>query len=394
MLVPIPSLIVCCNALGRWPPQAQHAGRRGPRSLSGVTPDLSRFVPSVKSCGFHFTAAIPANYSTDSVSNSTTRRVSQPGSVNKGEPRGVKRREEKNQQTKSRSASGDNDDGRPVRRSVYQHCTFCSLCGMFRRRRRAVAKCEACPRILCGTCAGRKGEAVPLARNAEDVVLSADKCLCRSKDSEFPKPPPGVDPKAHLLKHLRRHDLSRMFREPVDVEDAPGYLGVVPREDMMDLGTLERRMVNRKEYQSSRGQKRFRSNVKKIWTNCRTYAGYSSSSESSTEDDEIPGIVRCTIILEAMTQRFYANYMREENDELVSVVGSRQTELDHRKDNSKRFNKSMPSRGGVWSHDVLFGATEPSNVDSEKETTTSGMSNENYRIRGTVVGRKRKCFLG
>lgn len=316
-----------------------------------------------------------ANDSTASVSNSTTR-VSQPNCVDKGEPRSVKRRGD----IQKKNTSVSDNDGGPDLRNIYQHCTFCSLCGMFRRSRRAVAKCEACPRILCGTCAGRKGEMVTRARNVQDAVFPADKCLCRSNDSEFPKPPAGVDPKAHLLKHLRRHDLSRMFRGPVDVEDAPGYLGVVPREDMMDLGTLERRMVNRKDYQSSRGQKRFRANIKKIWANCRTYAGY---SESSTED-EIPGIVRCSFILEAMTQRFYASYMREENDELVGVMGSRLANFDRRKDN--RFANPIPSRG-VRSHDVLFGATEPNDV-SVKET--SDMDNEDCRIRGTVVGRKRK----
>lgn len=277
--------------------------------------------------------------------------------------------------TKWEESESSGSESKPVQRNRYQHCTFCSSCEAFRTDLQAVAKCEACPRILCRECAGRKGENVPRTRNAEDVVFPAKKCLCQSNDSEFPKPRKGKDPKAHLLKHLRRHDLSRMFREPVDVEENPDYTSVVPREKRMDLGMVRTRMVQHKEYQSSRGQKRFRADIKKIWTNCWAYAGYSEHSTG-----EVAGIVRCTIILEAMTQKFYTSYMKDQ--ELVGDKESWQVESDRRKE--EEFARC--ARPNVFSGEAVpFAAVE---FEDEFEEETD-VEDENSRLSATV-GRKRK----
>lgn len=266
-------------------------------------------------------------------------------------------------------------ESKPEGRNRLEHCTFCSSCEAFRTDEEAVAKCEACPRILCRKCAGRKGENVPRARDAEDTVFPASKCRCQSKDSEFPKPRKGKDPKAHLLKHLRRHDLSRMFREPVVLEENPGYRCAIPIEQRMDLGMVTTRLVKNKEYQSSRGRKRFRADLKKIWTNCWRFAGYSELSTG-----EVPGIVRCTIILEAMTQKYYTSYM--EDQELVGDKGSWQVEPDRCRE--KEFARC--ARPDVFSDEAVPFAAAEFEDDFAEETD---VEDENSRLSATV-GHKRK----
>lgn len=303
----------------------------------------------------------------DSVSAATAR-VDRPDAVDE--------REAPDANTWEENSSGCESE--PVRRDRYRHCTFCSSCEEVRTDRQAVAKCEACPRILCRKCSGIKGVKVPRGRTAEDIVFPSHKCLCQSKDSEFPKPRKGKDPKAHLLKHLRRHDLSRMFREPVEVEDNPGYLSVVPHEKMMDLGTVRKRMVDHKEYQSSRGQKRFRADIRKIWTNCWDYAGYNEHSM-----DEVAGIVRCTVILEAMTHKFYTSYMDEQ--ELGGDKESSQAESNRRKEEG--FARCVRPGVGCSNEVVPFAAVD---LEDGFEAETDS-EDENSRI-GSTVGHKRKIF--
>lgn len=317
--------------------------------------------------GLRFAAPTQADASTESVSSSPAR-VGRLDSVDKRETPGVRKWEE---------SQNSGSESKPVPRDRYQHCTFCSSCEIFRTDLHAVAKCEACPRILCRKCASQKGEEVPCVRNAEDTAFPADKCLCQSKDSEFPKPRKGKDPKAHLLKHLRRHDLSLMFREPVDVEDNPGYLDVVLREQMMDLGTLMIRTVKHKKYQSSRGQKLFRDDIKKIWINCWSYAGYGDHSTG-----EVAGIVRCTIILEVMVQKYYTSCMEEEQ-ELVGDKESWQAASDRRK--KEEFARCARFSGGFSGEEVPFAPEEfKDGVDEETD-----VEDESSRI-GAAVGHKRK----
>lgn len=194
----------------------------------------------------------------------------------------------------------------------YRHITFCSSCRGPREPRQAVALCQLCPRMFCGLCAAGLGEDVSPVEGADDVLLSGEKCVCLERDSEFPKPPKDVRPEAHLLEQLFAHDLSLQFREEVAVYDNPGYLGVITRSEMMDLGTVRKNMqLNR--YETSRGQGKFRSDVKQIWLNCWKFAGFSRENNAP-----VPGIVSCARILDSMVVKFCNAYM-EGQEELVSV---------------------------------------------------------------------------
>ncbi|CAM9119476.1 unnamed protein product, partial [Hapterophycus canaliculatus] len=264
----------------------------------------------------------------------------------------------------------------------YQHCTYCSLCHAFRTEPEAVAKCQACPRIWCRKCSEGKGEEVPRARYADDVTLPADKCLCQSEDAEFPKPLHGEDPQAHLLKHLVRHDLSRMFREPVDVEDNPGYLGIVPREDMMDLHTVETKLKKNKQYRSPRGQMLFRADLQKIWRNCWKYADYRPDRH-----DTPAGIVRCTLILQAMSEKFFVDHMQQRE---LAAEDSSQAGWNRRE--REGFAKCTPRAPNpqLWPSGTSADLLDP--LDGSDEETDSDLDEENSRI-GARVGRKRKFVV-
>lgn len=261
----------------------------------------------------------------------------------------------------------------------YQHCTFCSLCRAFRTEPQAIAKCEACPRILCRKCAARKGEEVPRSAFAADVALPAEKCRCQSDDAEFPEPREGKDPQAHLLKYLFRHDLSQMFREAVNVEDNPGYLGVVPREDMMDLRTVETKLKKNKQYRSPRGQMLFRADLQKIWVNCWKYAAYRPD-----RDDISAGIVRCTLILQAMVEKFYFDHMGQLE---VATHDSWRAGSDSReRERLGRCTRPAP-KPQLWPSGTFCDALDP--LDGSDEETDTDLDEENSRI-GATVGHKRR----
>ena len=175
-------------------------------------------------------------------------------------------------------------------RDRYLYITFCSVCRQPREELQAVALCQRCPRMFCDVCAAILGQNVDPAPGASDVVLSNEKCVCLQRDSEFPRPPKGVRPEAHLLELLFAHDLSVQFRQEVDVVDNPGYLGVITRSEMMDLGTMRENM-RRQQYETTRGQRRFLLHIKQIWLNCRKFAGCSPES-----DAPVPGIVSLSLI--------------------------------------------------------------------------------------------------
>lgn len=166
--------------------------------------------------------------------------------------------------------------------------------------------------MFCGLCAAGLGQSVSPVEGDSDVLLPGEKCVCLRRDSEFPKPPKGVRPEAHLLEHLFAHDLSLQFREEVAVYDNPGYLGVITRGEMMDLGTMRKNM-QRNRYDTARGQGKFRSDVKQIWLNCWKFAGCSPESTAP-----VPGIVSCARILDRMVGKFCDAYM-EGPEELISV---------------------------------------------------------------------------
>ena len=231
---------------------------------------------------------------------------------------------------------GERDDCTSLKREpaglgVHSHCTFCSRCREFRTDQAAVAKCEACPRILCRTCARRKHVDVPRGTHSDDIFFPVDKCQCQVRDVEFPKPRPGKDLQAQLLKYILRHDLSLLFRKEVNVEEVPGYLSAVPRDEMMDLGTMKTKMNDRKQYQSPRGKLMFRADLKRIWMNCWNFAGHTPE----TPMHEAAGIVRCTLILEAMIQKYYEAYLPQQE----LVVDKRSWQADQLRRREEKFAK-------------------------------------------------------
>lgn len=187
-------------------------------------------------------------------------------------------------------------------RDSYLHVTYCSWCNVRRDESQAVALCAQCPRMCCSDCLLGFGEKVP---RAGCVLLPAGKCLCLRWDSQFPKPPDDIQPEDHLLQQLVAHDLSLLFREEVDSSENPGYIGVITREEMMDLSTMENKM-SKIQYRTTRGRRMFRKDLKQIWLNCWKYAGFAPGS-----DAPVPGIVSCTLILEAMVDKFYKSYIEE-----------------------------------------------------------------------------------
>lgn len=187
-------------------------------------------------------------------------------------------------------------------RISYLHVTYCSWCCKGREESQAVALCALCPRVCCRGCLRGLSEKVPRAGH---VVLPADKCLCLRWDSNFPQPPKGIEPEAHLLQQLVAHDLSRLFQEEVNPSENPGYIGVITREEMMDLSAMNKKM-QKIQYQTTRGRRMFRKDLKQIWLNCWKYAGFAPES-----DAPVPGIVSCTLILEAMVDKFYKSYIQQ-----------------------------------------------------------------------------------
>lgn len=255
----------------------------------------------------------------------------------------------------------------------YQYVTFCSKCREARVERQAVALCQLCPRIFCGVCAASLGQKVDPAPGASDVLLPGEKCICLQRDSEFSKPPKGVRPEAHLLEQLFAHDLSLQFREEVDVVDNPGYLGVITRSEMMDFGTMKENM-RRKRYETTRGQRIFRLDVKQIWLNCWKFAGCSPES-----DAPLPGIVSCASILERMVGKFCDAHMQGQEELFENAAGNRtrHEQFAHLARNAA-FGESEEEEEFVESDEETESEPEPEMVDVLPPSTA-------------LAGRKRKA---
>lgn len=125
----------------------------------------------------------------------------------------------------------------------------------------------------------------------------------------------------------------------------------------------------------------FRRDLKRMWQNCWYFANH--TPESSIE--EAAGIVRSTIILEAMVQKFFAAYMEE--TELVAATGTWQADQDRRHD--QKFvmcaNPSFSWPGGG------LGSPEPpvAAAEFDDDSDCVDLDEENMRI-GATVGHKRK----
>lgn len=204
------------------------------------------------------------------------------------------------------------------------HLNACANCEALAGKDEIVVLCRQCPRIFCVYCA--RSCAIQIVRPLATVRarssscgrdLETNKCpsCLRRTDDEFPAPVAGVVPTAHLLQEIFKHDLSRLFREPVDIEEYPDYLRKVGREHMMDLQTMMQNLTGGK-YATRRGRGKYKEHLNRIWHNCRYYADCDELG-SPLYDTVVPGIVRCALILEGMVGRFYAQYMPNEQGILL-----------------------------------------------------------------------------
>lgn len=113
----------------------------------------------------------------------------------------------------------------------------------------------------------------------------------------------------HLLNELLRHDLSLCFREPVDIAKHPDYVESIGRTAMMDLGTMLSKLQG-KRYPRRRGPGQFMEDLNRIWRNCRRFAGCDELGRPHY-GKTVPGIVRCALTLEAMSDKFFSSYMSD-----------------------------------------------------------------------------------
>lgn len=202
------------------------------------------------------------------------------------------------------------------------HATTCAYCDIPPTDDEAIGLCDECPRMFCAACSqnvlhrgssliGKTGAGARVSPGTSEDDFSIGECpwCTRDGDREFSPPPDGAEPMRHLLDELMRHDLSRCFRGPVDVEEHPDYLESIGRDKMMDLGTMISKMDNRK-YPRRRGPGMFWEDLNRIWRNCRRFAGCDEIGRPH-DDTVVPGIVRCALILEAMSKRYHSAHISD-----------------------------------------------------------------------------------
>lgn len=217
------------------------------------------------------------------------------------------------------------------------HVTVCALCHECPLDDTRIIFCQECPRIFCVKC-------LVNSLPKQDMGLSADtraflegdmnflirKCpsCVAGRDAEF-CPPEGIAPMKHLLKELLSHELSRCFREPVDTWEHPDYFESVGRGCMIDLGTMMKKLDTRK-YPRRRGPGQYLDDLSRIWRNTRKYAGCDELGRPY-HGTTVPSIVRCALILEAMSERFCAAYMSDQHEAVNS-----ETSWDHWRQKKKQ----------------------------------------------------------
>lgn len=199
------------------------------------------------------------------------------------------------------------------------HSMICSYCSEIPCRKVVVALCKLCPRRFClkrfrddilnsniypGTL--DSFTRTLLQGQQGDILVESCPWCFQNRDANFSLPPEGVSWMTHLLQELLRHDLSYCFREPVDTEKYPGYVQRIGRDSMMDLGSMMTKVKTGK-YSSRRGPGQFIEDLRKIWKNCRKFARCDDLGKP-TEGDDLPGIARCALILEAMSTKFVLNH--------------------------------------------------------------------------------------
>ncbi|CAM9914948.1 unnamed protein product [Ectocarpus sp. 12 AP-2014] len=205
------------------------------------------------------------------------------------------------------------------------HLMDCASCQHSLPEGDPIGRCERCPRSFCSQCLKRGlveqdvelealGQDCRSLLNGKQGDFSIDRCpeCCSGKDNEFAPPPPGDAPMDHLLNELLRHDLSLCFREPVDIVKHPDYVESIGRNAMMDLGTMLSKLQG-KRYPRRRGPGQFQEDLNRIWRNCRRFAGCDELGRPHY-GNTVPGIVRCALTLEAMSDKFISSYMSDNQE--------------------------------------------------------------------------------
>ena len=213
-------------------------------------------------------------------------------------------------------------EGREGAEERSSHLMDCALCQDPLPEDESIGRCGVCPRSFCTQCLehglheegvnlkglDQDGRAMLDGRTGDFFVEQCPRCI-RGCDDHFTAPSPGAVPMEHLLNELMQHDLSICFREPVDTDKHPDYVESIGRLAMMDLGTMLNKL-ERKRYPRRRGPGQFLEDLNRIWRNCRRYAGCDELGQPHY-GTTVPGIVRCALILEAMSIKFCAAYMSD-----------------------------------------------------------------------------------
>ncbi|CAM9361295.1 unnamed protein product [Sphacelaria rigidula] len=276
------------------------------------------------------------------------------------------------------------------------HLASCCVCGVVAPNEHAIF-CRSCPRTVCLSCVrSSAGDGMKLVQNSLNkgcFDLEMRECpLClRASDKSLPAPPtvamPTEDLLRHLLQALLQHDLSREFREPVDVTVHPDYLYKIGRGKTMDLQTMMAKLAGGK-YSTRRGRRTFKEDLRRIWRNCRYYAECDEQGVP-LDGTSTPAIVRCALVLERMISRFYALYMPDDDDVLLPVTswdGWRQAkQLEDQRARlqlSEHQTRAIEANGGGETPDEVVCTTPrlPSTwsrmVNSGSGTTSNSGKNE------------------
>lgn len=211
-------------------------------------------------------------------------------------------------------------EGREGAEGRSSHLMDCASCEDALPDGDPTGRCDVCPRSFCARCLERglreqevelggmdvESRALLDGKQGDFFIAKCPECM-RGKDQEVSPPPQGTAPMDHLLGELLRHDLSLCFREPVDIAKHPDYVENIGRNAMMDLGTMARKLKERR-YPRRRGPGQFLDDLNRIWRNCRRYAGCDELGKPHY-GNTVPGIVRCALTLEALTLKYCAAYM-------------------------------------------------------------------------------------
>lgn len=239
------------------------------------------------------------------------------------------------------------------------HVTACVSCQDSPLRYTPIAFCEECPRSFCAIClvnALRK-QGVVLERVSYDTraflvgergkfyIRECPSCVRRC-DSEFTLPPKGIAPMNHLLKELLKHDLSHWFRKPVNTMAHPNYLESVGRGYIMDLGTMMTK-IDACKYPRRRGPGQFMGDLSRVWRNTRRYAGCDELGQPC-HGSTVPGIVRCALILEAMSEKFCAVHISDDRGTVLPETSWDQWRQRKKQEMAKARLKQLERRKGGW----------------------------------------------